>query len=80
MSAVDVDAWEKRSMDLKVKIYFVSNPGVTVRHQIVVTSRGGNAIAAGDQVTWDVLDSPVPDVSVGRQLLWRVMCGFNLGE
>jgi hypothetical protein len=80
VSAAEVEQWEKKGMDLRTKIYFVSDPGVTLRHQLVVTSRNGTAVASADQVVWDVLDSPSPDVSVGRQLLWRVTCGFNRGE
>ena len=77
-SASESEQYEKRGMSLTSKIYFAANPSVTARHQIVVTSRNGTALA--EAVARDVLDSPLPDASVGRGLLWRVSVGFNQGE
>jgi len=77
-SASESAEYQKRGMLLRSKIYFALNPQVTRRHQITVTSRDGTVLST--TTTWNVLDSPSPDVSVGRGLLWRVMVGFNLGQ
>lgn len=74
-SASDVVEYERKAMSLRSKIYFAQDPQVSRRHLIVVTSRGGRAVAEKDRVAMDVLDSPQPDVSAGRGLLWRVMVG-----
>ena len=80
VSAAESLAHQKQGMELRSKVYFVENPNVSRRHQITMTSRNGEAVASADQEAWDVLDSPSPDVSVGRGLLWRVMIGRSTAE
>jgi len=73
--------YQKHGMELQSKVYFTKNPHVSRRHQITMTSRNnGEAVALADQKAWDVLNSPAPDASVGRGLLWRVMLGTNTAE
>lgn len=72
--------YDQKGMQIASKMYFVEHPGVSARHQIVVTSRSGVAIAEADRVVLDVSDMPSPDVSIGRGLLWRVAVGFNEAE
>lgn len=80
VSASESLEYQQRGMELRSKIYFVVNLTLTRRHQITVTSRNGTAVAVVDQEALDVLDFPLPDVSVGRGLLWRVMVGRNTAE
>lgn len=88
--STDVECWEqqtgssereefqKKGLSIDTKVYFTSNPNVTGRYQILMTSRGGTAVSGYPAL--DVIGDPLPDASVGRQLLWRVMCSFNRGE
>jgi len=78
--AAESAEFEKKGITVTSKVYFVENPKLTSRHQIVVTSRNGVVIDAADQAVLDVAAAPLPDVSVGRGLLWRVMVGFKEGE
>jgi len=71
--------FEKKGISVTSKVYFVENLRLTSRHRIVVTSRNGVAVAEADQTPLDVAAAPLPDVSVGRGLLWRAMVGFKEG-
>ena len=74
------ESHEKRGIEITTKVYFVTNPGVSSRHQIIITSRRGTAVPVADQVALDVVDRAYPDASAGFSWLWRVMAGFNTGE
>jgi hypothetical protein len=74
----EVTEFEKLGINITSKIYFRTDPGVTKRYQVLVTSRDGTAIA--DPTPLDVVGNPSPDVSVGRQFLFRVMVSINQGE
>lgn len=80
VSASESSEYQKQGMTLRSKVYYVKNPNVSRRHQITITKRLGVAVAVASRQTWDVLDSPLPDVSVGRGLLWRVMVGTFTSE
>lgn len=80
VSASDSARYQRQGMELRSKVYFTENPNVSRRHQIVITSRNGTAIASAGQIAWDVFDSPAPDVNVGRGGLFRVMIGRNTSE
>jgi len=80
VSAAESLAYQKQGASLRSKVFFAENPNVSRRHQIVITSRNGEAIASADQEAWDVLSFAAPDVSVGRGLLWRVMIGRGTAE
>ena len=80
VSASDSLVYQQKGMELRSKVYFTENPNVSRRHQIVITSRNGTAIASAEQVAWDVIDSPAPDVNVGRGGLFRVMIGRDTSE
>jgi hypothetical protein len=77
-SSAEAAEFEKKGIVVSTKVYFTSDPGVTARHQILMTSRNGTAVTG--ETPLDVVDSPSPDVSVGRGLLWRVACSINRGE
>ena len=71
--------FERKGISVTSKVYFAEYLQISSRHQIIITSRNGVAIAAADQVPLDVAAVPLPDVSVGRGLLWRAMVGFKEG-
>lgn len=78
VSSGEVAEFEKKGITIDSKVYFVANPGVTGRHQILITSRSGAAVAGYPAL--DVVGDASPDASVGREFLWRVMCLLNRGK
>lgn len=69
----EVRDYEKRGMRVSRKVFFLTDPLVTERHQIVITKRNGVAIAAANQIALDVKSEPVPDASAGLGVVYRVM-------
>ena len=69
------DEFQKQGISNVVRIYFTSNPNVRRRHQILITSRNGTAVTS--PVPLDVLSTPIPDASVGRAIVWKIMAGIN---
>lgn len=63
--------YEKRGMVVTHKVYFAADPGVTVRHQILVTERGGAAVA--DPIVLDVRSEARPDAGAGSGVVFKVM-------
>ena len=80
--ASDAEArdYQKRDMRITRKVYFVTDPGLTTRHQIVITKRNGTAVAAANQIALDVKSEPRPDSSAGLGILYKVMCDDHTGE
>jgi len=70
--------YEKLGMAVSSKIFFTSKPNVTRRHQLLMTSRMGVAVAVPDVL--DVVSTRLPDDSAGMGILWAVMCNRNTGE
>ena len=70
--------FEKLGMTVGSKIFFTSNPNVTRRHQLLITSRLGVAVAVPDVL--DVMSTRLPDDSAGMGILWAVMCNRSTGE
>ncbi len=68
----EVDIYQKRGMEIDHKVFFLSNPSISSRHQILITEMGGNVIAS--PIALDVVSEPGPDTSVGAGILWKVMC------
>jgi hypothetical protein len=69
--------YEKRGIAVACKVYFTSDPGLTERHQIVVTEREGVAVTG---LELDVKSHPVPDASAGLGVVWKVMCDYSTGS
>jgi len=80
VSANEVTAYGKLGVRVTSKVYFKSNPNVTDRHEIVLTSRNGAVISAANQVVLQSLLPAIPDASAGKQVLFRVMCDNNPGS
>jgi len=76
--ATEEKKYAKLGLSVSSKVYFVTQPNLTSRHEILITSRGGSALAS--PVSLSVTGEPVPDVSVGKGLLWKVMCAYNRSE
>lgn len=64
--------FQKKGMNVPHKVYFFEDPGITSRHQILVTKRMGVAVASPDVL--DVVSSDGPDDSAGLGILWSVSC------
>lgn len=74
----EVLEYQKRGIRIARKVYFTSDPGVTERHQILVTSRNGTAVSS--PIPLDVRSRAMPDASAGLGVLYRVMCDEHTGE
>lgn len=76
----DLVMYQKKGLTATRKIYFTSDPGVTARHRIVMTKRNGAAVASADQIELEVVGAPIPDSSVGKEILWKVLVKELTGE
>lgn len=74
----EVETFEKKGMNVSRKVYFGSDPGVTLRHQILITQREG--VAVSSPIPLDVVSTPLPDASAGRGILYKVLCDEETGE
>jgi len=72
-SQAEIDDYEKRGMSIARKIYFTADPGVTVRHQILITERNGAAVASPEAL--DVRTKAKPDASAGMGVVYKVFAG-----
>lgn len=70
---------DKTSFQFVSKVYFLSDPGVTDNHEIVITSRNGISVATADQIPLQVVKPSVPDASVGLGRLFKVIGGNSPG-
>jgi len=68
----EVMDYEKRGMSISRKVYFASDPGVTSRHEILITERNGTTISSPVALT--VKSEAIPDASAGMGVLYKVMC------
>ena len=73
----EIADFEKRGMTIDRKIFFLSNPSVTPRHEILITSRNG--VTQSSPSVLDVISEPRPDASAGLGVVWRVMVNENTG-
>jgi hypothetical protein len=80
VSQKETEDFEKRGMDLISKIYFLSDPSVTERHQIIITERLGTAVVAANQLPLDVTTEASPDASVGLGVVYKVFCKVPSGR
>lgn len=71
----EVEKFGKKGMMVTTKIYFTSDPGVTDRHEILITERNGTAVSS--PVRMQVLQPAYPDASAGLGVLYRVMGSYT---
>ena len=76
-SASEVKDYEKRGIKISRKIFFLADPGVTERHEILITERNGVAVA--NPIPLDVKSRTDPDASAGLELIYKVMADVSTG-
>ena len=81
----DVECWEQQAsnsevkeyqqdgMSLVSKVYFHTDPGVSSKHQVMITERNG--VIVSSPVALDVVSKAAPDASAGMGVAWKVFCG-----
>ena len=69
--------FEKRGKNVSKKIYFLTDPGVNERHEILITERNG--VAVSNPIQYDVISESLPDASAGLGIVYKVMINQNLG-
>lgn len=61
------------------KIYFLTDPGVTAQHEIVITESNGVTITTANELILDVKSVAEPDASAGLGVVFRVMVDRETG-
>lgn len=70
--------YDKRGMVITKKVYFLEDPGLGERHQVLISERNGATIAS--PVPLDVVSEALPDASAGLGVVYKVMCIEHTGE
>lgn len=78
LSATTMEAFAKRGINVSQKVYFASDPGVTERHEILITKMGDNVVA--NPIRLEVYAQAVPDADAGLGILYRVMVNDKTGK
>lgn len=80
-SASEVKDYEKRGIRISRKIFFLADPGVTERHEILITHRmvNGELTAVANPVSLDVKSRTDPDASAGLGVVYKVMADVSTG-
>jgi hypothetical protein len=71
------ESFKKRGMNITHKVYFLTNPNVTRRHEILITSRtnhDGTVTTIASPTPLSVLSNPMPDCTAGLGVCYRVLC------
>ena len=71
-------SFQKEGTRNTYKVYFKTNPGVTSRHQILITYQNGAAV--DEPIPMDVVSLPLPDCTAGLGVCYRVMCVYLQSE
>lgn len=71
-------SFQKQGMRLVSKIYFASDPAVSERHQILITSRNGTTVSS--PITLDIQSEAMPDATAGKGLAFRVIGFIRTGR
>lgn len=77
-SASEVMDYAKRGITIDRKIYFNSDPNINEQYKIRVDKRNG--VAVSNPVLLDVKSIPLPDVSAGLGVLYKVMAFQHTGD
>lgn len=72
-NASDSEGFTHEKVDMRVnhKVYFLVDPAVTERHEILITSR--DRVAVATPIVLRVASVSYPDVSSGMGILFRIM-------
>jgi len=76
-SASEIRDFEKKGMSISRKVYFLVDPVVTARHQILITERKG--VAQSSPINLDVMSHTLPYASAGLGVVYKVMVNENTG-
>lgn len=79
MGASETGEFQKRGITANRNVFFASNPNVTERHEILITSRLGVAVSSDNQTVLDVVSFDQPDASVGIGILFKVVANSQSG-
>lgn len=80
VSSNEMLMFEKRGMKINTKVFFLSNPGITDRHEIVITKRNGVSVPLASQTPIQDLFVTGPDASAGLGILFKVMGNVIPGD
>lgn len=73
VSSSEARDFQQRGINVSKKVYFASDPSLTERNQIVITSLKGSSIVEANREFLDVVSVDYPDASNAFGLLWKVM-------
>ena len=75
-SQAEISTYEKRGMTVSRKVYFPTDPSVTVQHQILMTSRDRGITTISSPVPLDVKTESLPDAAAGLGAVYKVMVDY----
>ncbi len=75
-SQAEITAYEKRGMTVSRKVFFPTDPSVTVQHQVLITSRDKGITTISSPVPLDVKTESRPDASAGLGVAYKVMVDY----
>jgi len=70
-------AYEKRGISITRKVFFLTDPAITERHEILITSRLGFAVSS--PTVLEVRSESLPDASAGMGVVYKVMVEEEVG-
>lgn len=71
-------SYQKRGMSITHKVYFLTNPNVSRRHEILITYRNGATVA--NPVVLEAMSIALPDSTAGLDVCYRVLCSEVTSE
>lgn len=80
LSVTDILKYGKMGMSVNTKVYFIADPRVTDRNEIVITERQGTPVPVAQQKTLRDITSYAPDKSAGAGVLWMVVGNYIPGS
>ena len=81
----EANRYDKLGISVETKVYFLTDPGLTERDEIVITERTDRngrtvTVSAANQREIQVLRPSTPDSSVGLGILFKVMGSYSPGR
>ena len=75
LNSSEVSDYQKQGIRADRKVFFVSDPSVGRRSQILITERFGETVTNPEVL--DVVNTPIPDASAGLDMVWRVVVRYT---
>ena len=81
----EANRYDKLGISVETKVYFLTDPGLTERDEIVITERTGRdgrpvPVPVANQREIQVVRPSMPDSSVGLGILFKVMGSYSPGR